>query len=243
MPIKTATNFEEIVFNPDYHSYTYHGAKLRSVTAALKEFQPAFDKPTVAKRVAEKSGKTVTEVLADWEARGKVALVNGNRVHKHIEETLNGKIPAGVDPFLIFNERLPEMTAFDRLWEGMQQIVRPLYVEWVVGDFEWGLGGTVDALVVNEQTGLFHIWDWKTGKFDTSNAWENLLPPFQNYDACKLNVYSLQTSLYRLIIERNTGLSLGDSYIIHLSEDGRHNIHPATDFRQLLADFFDYCTF
>ena len=230
------------MFNPDYHSYTYHGAKLQSVTAALKKFHPAFDKAAVAKRVAEKNGQTVAEVLADWEARGKIAIDKGNRVHKHIEETLNGTIPAGVDPFLIFNERLPEMDAFDRLWEGMSQFVRPIQVEWVIGDFDWGLGGTVDTMMVNEHTGLFHIWDWKTGKFDTSNLWEKLLPPFETFDACKLNVYSLQVSMYRLIIERNTGLSLGDSYIIHLSEDGRHNIYPAKDFRPQLANVFD-CPF
>jgi hypothetical protein len=35
----------------------------------------------------------------------------------------------------------------------------------------------------------------------------------------EFNVYSLQTTVYKRIIERNTNLRLGDSYVVWLNEN------------------------
>lgn len=229
------TIFEDIQFNKQWHRYTYQGNKLTSVTQRLKDIQKPFDQDGIARRVAKKQNKTVDEVLAEWDAKGEDARNLGTAVHEHIEQVLIGKISTpGNDPFLNINRPIPEIKAFDLIWAELELNNTVEQVEWVIGDVELGLAGTVDLLTANTETGLHHIIDWKTGKFDLTNRWEDLLPPFNHLDACKFHIYSLQQSLYRLIIERNTAILTGDSYLIHLRKDGNPAVHKAADFRKEL---------
>jgi len=240
---KMQTDFTQIKFNADQHRYFLNGRELTSVTTKIKEFQKPFDRDGKARRVAEKEGRNVAEVLAEWEASGERGRRLGITVHEHIQKTLlgteNGQL--ALDPFMGLSTKLPEIVSFDRFWSQLAPLVSYCkeHVEWVIGDEELGVAGTVDTMLFSPETGKYHLWDWKTGKFDLNNRWENLLRPFAHLDACKLHIYSLQVSLYRLIIERNTGLDLGDSYLVHLTENG-HQVHRAIDLREkLLAHHYD----
>lgn len=239
---KMKTDFSQIKFDADEHRYFLNGKELRSVTNLLKDYQKPFDRDGIAQRVANRESRSTAEVLAEWDAKGERARVIGTAVHAHIEKVLRGESDGqlSLDPFLGFNIKLPEIIAFDRLWCDLAPTVSYLkdHIEWVIGDESLGLAGTVDTVLFSPQTGKYHIWDWKTGKFDLNNRYENLLHPFSNTEASKLNIYSLQTSLYRLIIERNTGLDFGDSYLVHLSEQGAQ-IHRAVDFREILFNHLD----
>jgi hypothetical protein len=129
---------------------------------------------------------------------------------------------------------LPEMDAFDRFWDDNSKHNRKGQVEWVVGDAELGIAGTVDAMFWNSIALGNVIFDWKTGgKFATENRWENLLPPFNNLPNCELSIYSLQTSLYRLIIERNEG-EVESCTIVHLNNEGQITPYQAMDLRDQL---------
>jgi len=123
------------------------------------------------------------------------------------------------------------MNAFGALWASLKNKVVVSKVEWIVGDDELGIAGTVDTVFCGD-TGI-HIWDWKTGKeFKINNPWgKNLLPPFNDLPECELSIYSLQVSIYKLIIERNTDLVLNTSYLVHLSEGG-YQIYPALDLTE-----------
>ena len=235
-----STDFSNIEFNATWHRYFYAGRELTSVTAKIKDLQKPFDQQAVAARVAGREGKTVEQVLAEWNAKGEASRTNGTAVHAHIEKVLTGKLDPrqqSFDGILDLNPKLPEVAAFDDLWGKLAPTV-DIYtgcIEWVIGDAELGLAGTVDCMLLNQQTKQYNIFDWKTGKFDTANTFENLLPPFAHLDASKLNIYSLQVNLYRLMIERNTDLKLGDCYIVHLAPTG-YQIHKAADLRpQLLG--------
>ena len=51
-------------------------------------------------------------------------------------------------------------------------------------------------------------------------------------DVCELNTYSLQLSFYKLIVERNTELELGDNYIVWFNENNEtYKIMKCYDFR------------
>lgn len=237
------TDFTQIEFNKDAHRYFIGEQELTGVTDYLKRFQPPFDRDGIARRSAEKEGRTKAEVLAEWDAKGEKARKIGLAVHSHIEQTLrqnggNGQMT--LDPFLTLNLKLPEIEAFDNLWRQTRLTVSWCmeHVEWIIGDVKLGLAGTVDTMLYSHQTKKYHIWDWKTGNLDLYNKWQNLLPPFEDLSACKLNIYSLQVSLYRLIIERNTDLELGDSYIVHLSHPTNgYEVHRAVDLRERLLDY------
>lgn len=238
------TEFSQIKFDADKHRYFLGDKELRSVTNFIKDFQKPFDRENIAARTAAKQNRSVAEVLAEWEATGERARILGTTVHEHIKKTLCGETNGqlSLDPFLSLNTRLPEIVAFDAFLSQVSPKVCYTEgdIEFVIGDAELGIAGTVDALLMSYETGKHHIWDWKTGKFDLDNQWENLLKPFDYLSASKLNIYSLQVSLYRLIIERNTGLDLGDSYIVHLSAANGYQVHRAIDLRERLMDWMEF---
>lgn len=232
------TNFDKIIFNPEYHTYTLNGQKLTSATRYTSQFLKPFDSQGIAERVARKQGKLVTDVLNEWAEKANASRQLGNRVHAYIKNTIcKLDPPSNDDPFLALNTKTPEETAFDELWQSLDPTIRVHAVEFVIGDQELGVAGTVDSLFYSPDTQKHHVWDWKTGKFDVDNPFENLLSPFDGWPASKLHIYSLQVSLYRLILERNTDLDMGDSYLVHLSSQGAQ-IHKGIEFNGLLLSTF-----
>jgi hypothetical protein len=108
----------------------------------------------------------------------------------------------------------------------------PLRVESIVGNLEWKIAGTMDALLLSDKTTRHHVFDWKTGKeFRFINQYsELLLPPFDDLQNCEHVVYSLQTSIYRALVERE-GIDCGDSWIVHVTAD-KATPYRATDYRE-----------
>lgn len=235
---KLRTSFAEIIFDQASHSYTYHGAPLTSVSRIVSQLKPPFDREGIAAKTAIKRGVGVATVLAEWDKARDMSMAKGTRVHEWIARKLMGKEePPQTDMFLALNQQLPEMNAFDRFWTEKPNETPVIQVEWVVGDAELGIAGTVDA-VLNGPYQQPSIFDWKTGKeFKTENLFQKLLPPFDDLDDCDLSSYSLQLSLYRLIVERNSDNQLRDSYIVHLTSEGEYIIHRALDLRERLLNY------
>jgi hypothetical protein len=234
------TDFDKIEVDSANHGYRINGKTLLSVTTLIKHVAPEFDKDTVSQRMADRGGVSQAEILRQWEEKGAYSRDKGTRVHSYIEDRLNGKY----DLILAStNERPPEIDGFDAAWKSLcgNLNAKPVCQELVVGDEQFGVAGRIDTLleIVLPKLGRQHcVFDWKTGKLETKNSYERLLPPFQAYDNCKLNVYSIQLSLYRLILERNRpGEPYGECYILHLRPDGSYMLHRAVDFRSILAEW------
>lgn len=230
--------FNQIQFDPQAHRYHLQGRELVSVTKIIKRLEPAFDRQGIAAKKARKTGQSVGDILAEWEAKGQAGRERGTRVHRYIEQALRGQLPYD-NPIQALNDRLPEMDGFDVLWQRMQGLLQPRleYVEWVVGDPALGVAGTLDTLLFSGTTGQSHIFDWKTGKFFVENPFQKLLPPFDDLSASEFNKYSLQISLYRLIVERYTGTEMGEGQIAHLAQSGAYQIYTALDLRARLLDW------
>lgn len=229
------TIFKDIEFNQQYHTYTYRGKRLTSVTKKANSLKPPFDREGLSKKAAQERGVSVETVLAEWDANRDAAFARGNKVHSWIADHLEGNTVPFADPFLSLNEKLPEMTAFEKLWEYLKSLVSVQKVEYVIGDSELGIAGTLDALLLNKHSDDYHIWDWKTGKaFSTENRFAKLLYPFDDLDDSDLSNYSIQISLYRLILKRNidADYQLGDCYIAHLDPQGNYYLHRAIDLTE-----------
>ena len=225
-----------IEFDPATHTYTCAGQQLTSVTTLVKELTPPFDRDGIAARCARREGQTVEQVLAEWDAKGKASMQRGTDCHDYIDGVLSGEC----DPIkAALNERLPEMDAFDKAWLAFRERLdaRVVAKETIVGDPELGIAGRVDVILdvtpARQDTRRCLI-DWKTGtKFETQGRFGSLLPPFADVGDCELNRYSLQLSLYRLLLEREEpGRAWGDSYLIHLRGDKSFHIHRAHDYRE-----------
>ena len=61
-----------------------------------------------------------------------------------------------------------------------------------------------------------------------------MLPPFDDLPNCEEVKYSMQLSLYRLIIERNTNLRLSGGHILHLPSDSEYVLYNTLDLRTRL---------
>jgi len=227
------TDFSQITFDNKTHTYKYGNQVLLSVTSVIDRLKPPFDRDGISLRLAEKEGRDQADILKEWERSGEESRDKGTRVHAYIEDVLDNK----VDPTMrAVNDRVLEMDAFDEAWRRMTKNLNAKVIEKekIVGDIDFGVAGRCDAIL--EFGGLPCIFDWKTGKkFDESNPYERLLPPFDSDDNCHLNAYSIQVSMYRLIIERNTDVKMGDPYLLHLRSNGTFHLYRAKDYREKLA--------
>jgi hypothetical protein len=228
----------EVIFNQADHSYWLDGRRLESVTTVVKSVVPPFDRDKVAECVATRRGIPVESVLSEWDAKSAVALEKGTRVHAYVEDVI-----AGVDDPVLsaVNEKLPEMLAFDLAWRSLRERLNVQVVgrEQIVASAALGIAGRVDAilkLALPDGTPAMCIFDWKTGKVSDRNPFESLLKPFADLPNSELHVYSLQTSLYRLILEEG-GESYHHSYLVHLSEHGTYRAYRSIDYRERLREW------
>jgi hypothetical protein len=227
----TATPFEfsQIQFDHADHAYTApDGKPLQSVTKVVKGLRQPFKADYWAERKAAERGISKEAILAEWDAKGQAGRERGTALHTYIEHLVR-EVP--YSPPIHY----PEMNAFEGFWVSELPSGSVARCEWVVGCPEWGIAGTLDLLYWNPATQKYHIYDWKTGgKFALANRYERMQAPFADLDDCEFNAYSLQVSLYRLLVEAYTSLPLGDSYIAHFAPDGSYRVHTALDLRDRL---------
>ena len=112
----------------------------------------------------------------------------------------------------------------------------PIAIEYKVGDVEMGIAGMLDRLYFNEITNDIEVWDFKTDKkISSSNKYQTIR--LFNIDECELSKYSIQTSFYKRIIEKNTNLKLGQSNIIHLNiRNESLDRYVCDDFTETIAN-------
>jgi hypothetical protein len=190
-----------ISFDPKWHSYSMAGVgKLRSVSSILNKYFP-FDAPKIAKVVADKSGRSVDDVLQEW----KMSAVLGSNVHAHIEAQLLGTAPAAAPAKLQGNEDkfFAEATkAVARVTDRYEVVA----VEQVVADIPNRIAGTIDLIARNKATGAILVGDWKTSGANASNfslsSFDGPCPaPLHHLPNNKTSRYALQVLAYGAILK------------------------------------------
>ncbi len=95
----------------------------------------------------------------------------------------------------------------------------------------------IDSLFLYK--GKIYILDWKTNKQFTNDdhpkgRYEKLLEPFDQYWANHHNEYSIQLSLYALILEE-WGFEVGGAYLVHIGPgDEESQLYKIIDMRNEL---------
>jgi ATP-dependent exoDNAse (exonuclease V) beta subunit len=231
MNLPALPDFSHITKDEATHTYTTHeGQVLRNVTALIQSLQIPFDAPYHAGRKAAERGTTAAVILAEWEQNRTTAKARGTWFHTHIQHRLT-------DQPIADETLLPEMIAFDHWWEDTRAGtagLSPIRSEWVIGDVALGIAGTLDALLVDAH-GHLVLYDWKTGKrFNTYNRFDSLRAPFSDLPDCELYRYSMQLSLYRLILRRAGVSPVTGTYILHFGPNGGYQRYTALDFTDRL---------
>lgn len=222
----------KFIFDPKFHKYTYDGKQFESVTKFIQRFHKPFDQDYWSKKKAEETGVEQTEILEQWKKINERANFIGTSTHNWIENYFNGihqHIPNDLDI-------VDRINKFNKIFAQHLYKLEPIKFEQRVFSVEWGLAGTFDALFLWKDKLV--ILDWKTNKaFTTKNNYnERLLEPFQEFDKCHLNEYSIQISLYSLILQK-IGLDVKVGYILYIGPDEEPQIHKCHDFKKELEDY------
>ncbi len=233
----------DFIFEEVEHKYTLKGKELISATSFIKKFYVEFDTQGQALKYAIKNNLNVDDVLADWKAKGEYARILGSNVHKWLEDYwagLNPSIPEDPD----VASRCKDYLRFHQ--HNLMAFV-PVVQELRVFSEKYGISGMMDSIFLVEKSDgewVFQIWDWKTnkdGKFTTDSDFnfnKFLLKPFSHMKENEHNKYSLQVSLYKLLL-REVGIEVDECYLCHLPPSGNVKVHHAKDLTGQLKNYLE----
>lgn len=224
------------VFDEPSHTYRYDGELMYGTTTFLERFVKPFDSDYWSKKKAEQEGITQEEMLAQWDAKRDRSCVLGHKVHAYIEDFHEKKTTDLTDDPEA-NERIEK---FHNIYESKLQIFEPIASEIKVFSKVWNIAGTIDQLYLYQ--GMVLIGDWKTNKkikTDSDYCFNKLLYPFEKFKENELNKYSLQISIYRLLLEE-AGVHTEYGFICHIPGEGDPEIYKLKDFRAELRTYFNH---
>jgi hypothetical protein len=228
VPTKLFTAFNDVTFFDGPHKYYVDKKQLISVTTLIHEYQEAFQEEYWADIKGKQHDLTPNQVKRAWKFINKKGTIKGSAIHDYAENMFQNKefeYPLqtimnefGFDP--VWNEYQTTKKHVEEFYEKVRGRLIPIRTEFVVYDKESLIGGMLDMLFYNTKAQEFQIWDWKTNKkFIREEKSRHLLNELCMIEDSDLEVYSLQLELYKYIIEKNTGMKLGKSYIVWFSHN------------------------
>lgn len=203
---------QDFIFEEKAHKYRKGNIPLTSVTTKVKEWVPEFDADTILEKKADKEKITgFAERLRyknkhkeEWALKGKTGMQNGTWTHKHIEiHQETGHIPDTFENDVVFKRFQAYLELLNnRFFSELQGVA----VEQKVFSEKYRLAGTIDCIYQREGCNFYTICDWKTDdNFKDDDHFfargTSMKYPFDDLVNSDLNKYSLQLSLYALILE------------------------------------------
>jgi ATP-dependent exoDNAse (exonuclease V) beta subunit len=230
-------NNTEFKFDPKLHKYTYLGEQFISVTKFIQQFHKPFQKEYWSQKKAEEAGVPQEWILNAWQELNDYANEVGTDTHQWIEDYFNGiwkPLPNNLDVINRINKF--NVIFAKQLWK-----LEPLKFEVRVFSKKWKIAGMIDSLFIYR--GKIFILDWKTNKKfttdDTLHFKEKLLSPFEDNYKSHLSEYSIQLSLYALILEE-WGFKVGGAYLVHIGPDDEPaEMYKVIDMRPKLKKYLD----
>jgi hypothetical protein len=228
IPSELFTAFNGITFYDVPHKYFIDKRELISVTTLIHKYEESFNEDYWAEYKANQYNLSPHEVKRAWKFINKKGTIKGSVIHNYAENLFQNKefdYPKelilnefGFDP--VWNEYEITKKHVDKFYNDVRGKLIPIRTEYVVYDKESLIAGMLDMLFYNVKWGVFQIFDWKTNKkFSKECKERHLLNELSLLEECDLVIYSLQLSLYKYIIEKNTGIKLGKSYVVWFSHN------------------------
>lgn len=231
VPDKLFTTFNDVTYFDDPHKYYVNGQQLVSVTTILHKYQEEFQEDYWSNYKADEYTLTQREVLRAWEFINKKGTMKGSAIHDYAENLFLNKVFPYPKELILdefgFDPVLPEYDItkkhVDNFYSDVKDKLIPIRTEMIVYDKESLIGGMLDILFYNVRMKQFQIWDWKTNKkFDKVMKSRHFQGKLQLLEDSDLEIYSLQLAMYKLIIEKNTGIKLGKSYVVWFSHNNEN---------------------
>ena len=164
--------------------------------------------------------KTDSEIMLAWEKNGMLASHKGTEAHFQAELFFNGL------PCRWWEPEIRIVLEFARSRMAPRGIVAFATEKEIVCPAA-NLAGSIDLIVYEPSTGLYHIIDHKRSEKLNSQlrGYGKMSHPFTHIEDCKGAGYALQTSIYQYILEREYGLKIGERILLSLHPDARYPGH------------------
>lgn len=208
------------------HTYSdKNGNSYESVSRVLSALEEPFDAIVMSKRCAGKgkyAGLTADQVLEMWNKKRDASCDHGTRIHGALENySKNFSIkPEDEEIAPIIQSVSEEFKDYDRAFDEAI-LYHPKYM----------VAGTTDrALKVKARSKQMDITDFKTnediGFYNDYGKY--YFAPVSHLQVCKYNRYSLQLSIYALMIEAITSYTIRRLFIKFIPKDNpmAHRIIP-----------------
>lgn len=242
--------FNNIIYYDLPHTYFLDGKPATSTTTLIHKFQKEFETERFALKKAEERGVSKEVILEEWRFKNKHAVYEGKTLHDYIEKYLSNKVfpypdkcPDNVIPFSEIEETYKIMEShFHKFYQDVKETLVPIRSEIVIGDKDYMVTGMIDQLFWSKKTKQLHIFDWKTNtNLKLNNRWQKLLNPLSHLEDCEYNIYSLQLSTYKHIVEKNTNLKLGKCYLVWFNEHNEsYRLHECLNLEKEVLMMMDY---
>lgn len=216
-----------VKFNEAGHKYeSADGTNWKSVTSIVKTVQEYFDADSIARKSSKNRkskwyGMSPEEIMKCWDDISMTAIELGNWYHKEQEKILcnidtierEGFTCNIVKPIIIDNEKhAPDQTLQNN----------HVYPEHFCYLKSVGICGQSDLVEVRNNE--VHIIDYKSNKELSTSGYKDwqgiakkLKHPVSHLEDCKLNIYTLQLSMYMyMILKHNPLLKAGSLKIHHI---------------------------
>jgi ATP-dependent exoDNAse (exonuclease V) beta subunit len=241
------TSFSDVQYFDEPHKYYVGNNELLSVTTLLHQYVEPFDEEYWAETKGYQFGLTSNQIKRAWRFINRKGTFKGSIIHDYAENIFQNKIfkypeekiisEFGFDP--IWKEYLTTKAHVDKFHSDVQGKLIPLKTEYVIYDKKSLISGMIDMLFYNVKTGEIQLWDYKTNKefsFETNRRLLGILCYLTDSD---IDIYSLQLELYKQIIERNTSIKLGQSYLLWFSHNNpTYNVIKTKDVSFYVNELF-----
>lgn len=227
VPGELFTKFNDLTYHDEPHKYYIKQNQLISVTTLIHQYVEEFDEEYWSGVKANQFKISQHEIKRAWKFINKKGTMKGSLIHDYAENLFLNKIfkypkdiiikEFGFDPIWVEYEITKRHV--DRFYADTYGKLIPVKTELVVYDNESQISGMMDIIFYNVKMKQYQIWDYKTNKDLTLNSVRKLLGDLSFLDDSDLNIYSLQLELYKYIIEKNTNIKLGDSYLVWFSHN------------------------
>ena len=258
---KVLDDFSDLAFYEEGHRYVLNGQTLPSVSSVAHRFiREPFDEQLQAKRYAEKHGQTAEYWIQQWRQNSFRATTLGTKTHAYGESLgyLRAGMPERICPS-IQRQYMPQYNFLAPIHPKEEAVLKfmnemPGSMHLVLNEaqvysgknpcqernLKQQLAGTFDMLYYNDgsngQPAGFMVLDYKTNANLTSDFNRKfgrvLSSPFADMTEEDLSLYTIQLSLYALMLE-DIGIPIISRRIVWL-KDSEYEVVPVPDVSERL---------
>ena len=228
-----------------------------SASRIIETLKEPFDQEAVAKKTFMKHfddpnsvyyHMSVADIINLWSQKAETGKLNGQLLDKYIGYTfeLSENADEVKKKFLESIDEVPrkKCISFDDFYQ--KNILNKLKFvcrEVLLYDNSLKINGRPDALFLSGDNLI--LVDWKnTEDIKTSNPWNKLKGPLYAYDACDLNVYTVQVYLYKYMLKNTYHITSNIvPIIVNIRQEGFGIYQPIIPYSdELVEKVIEYAT-